>query len=101
MLWFVPFFSGGSRRQVGLEYNKWTDIKDTFEFAQKLIDEENVLCLPGECFFKSGFVRIGIHILSGFVGPAHVVLVISHPADILKEACERMTNFCNRHAKSN
>jgi tyrosine aminotransferase len=45
-----------------LDYNKWTDIKDTFEFAQKLVDEENVLCLPGECFFKSGFVRIGIPI---------------------------------------
>jgi len=43
-----------------LEYDQWKDIKDTFEFAQKLMDEENVLCLPGECFFKSGFVRIGI-----------------------------------------
>jgi len=46
--------------KVGLEYDKWKDIKNTFEFAQKLMDEENVLCLPGECFFKSGFVRIGI-----------------------------------------
>lgn len=46
---------------MGLEYDKWKDIKDTFAFAQGLMDEENVLCLPGECFFKSGFVRIGMY----------------------------------------
>ena len=45
--------------QIALDFEKWDDIKDTFAFAQKLMDEENVLCLPGECFFKSGFVRVG------------------------------------------
>jgi aspartate/methionine/tyrosine aminotransferase len=48
-----------------LEYEKWKDIADTFAFAQKLMDEENVLSLPGECFFKSGFVRIGILPMKG------------------------------------
>lgn len=82
-----------------MEYDKWADIRDTFEFAQKLMDEENVLCLPGECFFKSGFVRLGIlAFILALLAVANVALVISHPANILKEACERMTNFCNRHA---
>jgi tyrosine aminotransferase len=76
-----------------LDYSLWTDIADTFAFAQKLMDEENVLCLPGECFFKSGFVRIGMSFFEG------ADLVISHPADVLKEACARILNFCNRHAK--
>jgi aspartate/methionine/tyrosine aminotransferase len=45
--------------KIRLDYDKWTDIADTFEFTQKLMDEENVLCLPGECFLKSGFIRLG------------------------------------------
>jgi tyrosine aminotransferase len=48
--------------QIELDFEKWKYIKDTFAFSQKLIDEENVLCLPGECFFKSGFVRVGMHL---------------------------------------
>ena len=78
-----------------MEYDKWKDIEDTFAFAQTLIDEENVLCLPGECFFKSGFVRIGL--ISSKV--LLIDVVISHPADILKEACDRIVKFCERHAK--
>jgi tyrosine aminotransferase len=77
---------------VSLNYDKWTDITNTFEFAQKLVDEENVLCLPGECFFKAGFVRIGMSLLDADI-------VISHPADVIHDACERIVNFCNRHAK--
>lgn len=59
------------------------------------MDEENVLCLPGECFFKAGFVRLGIK-AQEMVG---LTIVISHPADILKEACNRITQFCKRHEK--
>jgi tyrosine aminotransferase len=79
-----------------LEYDKWKDINDTFAFAQKLIDEENVLCLPGECFFKPAFIRIGNF---NPRGAFFLTVVISHPADILKEACDRMIKFCERHAK--
>ena len=60
-LWYTPIDPHrADSGKVALEYEKWKDIKDTFAFAQKLMDEENVLCLPGECFFKSGFVRIGM-----------------------------------------
>jgi tyrosine aminotransferase len=78
---------------VGLEYDKWKDIGDTFAFAQKLMDEENVLCLPGECFFTPGFVRIGKRPYS------RSNVVISHPEDIIREACDRINTFCERHAK--
>jgi len=82
--------------KVGLEYDKWKDIRDTFAFAQKLMDEENVLCLPGECFFTPGFVRIGMI----FIRKSDLTfLVISHPEDIIREACDRITEFCQRHAK--
>ena len=92
MPWYS--FHGMRLRQVGLEYDKWKDIRDTFAFAQKLMDEENVLCLPGECFVKSGFVRIGRLLFE-----TDLTTVISHPENIIREACDRITQFCERHAK--
>ena len=59
MYCMVPSSTYNANEKIGLEYDKWKDIGDTFAFAQKLMDEENVLCLPGECFFTPGFVRIG------------------------------------------
>ena len=38
-------------------------------------------------------------LFSATVAGEHMLMVvISHPAEILKEACDRIINFCNRHA---
>ncbi|VEN62454.1 unnamed protein product [Callosobruchus maculatus] len=51
------------------------------EFAGRMMEEESVFCLPGECFFLPNFMRI----------------VITVPEELLLEACERITQFCNRY----
>jgi tyrosine aminotransferase len=39
---------GAMYMMVGIEVNKFKDIKSDVEFSAKLLDEENVVCLPGE-----------------------------------------------------
>ncbi|KAG2185737.1 hypothetical protein INT43_002172 [Umbelopsis isabellina] len=72
---------GAMYMMVGVNIADFKDIKDDVEFTQKLVAEENVLCLPGQCFGYPNFFRI----------------VITPPADRLKEAYERMKQFCARH----
>lgn len=47
-------------------------------FLQKLINEENVYCLPGSAFFYPGMIR----------------LALIYPKDVIVEACNRIANFC-------
>lgn len=54
------------------------------DFVEKLVQEESVLCLPGQCFRCDGpFLRI----------------VFSSPIEKLSEAYQRMRVFCERHLK--
>jgi tyrosine aminotransferase len=58
--------------------------KDELEFIENLVQEESVLCLPGQCFrCDKPFMRI----------------VVSPPSDKLKEAFARLKSFCQRNAK--
>ncbi|CAK4077192.1 unnamed protein product [Aphanomyces euteiches] len=59
------------------------DIKDDLDFTQKLLGEEAVLVLPGQCFQIPNFFRV----------------VFSAPQDKLAEAYDRIKNFCARHTK--
>ncbi|KAI8145028.1 tyrosine aminotransferase [Fennellomyces sp. T-0311] len=74
---------GAMYMMVGIDIEKFKDIASDVEFSQKLVAEENVLCLPGQCFDYPNFVRI----------------VITPPADSLSEAYDRMAQFCARHRK--
>lgn len=56
--------------------------KTDVEFVEKLVAEESVLCLPGQCFRCPGhFVRI----------------VFTAPKDKLESALNRMVAFCARY----
>jgi tyrosine aminotransferase len=58
--------------------------KDDLDFVEKLVQEESVLCLPGQCFRCPGpYLRI----------------VFSSPIDKLGDAYERIKAFCLRHLK--
>ncbi|KAG9399217.1 hypothetical protein AC1031_012176 [Aphanomyces cochlioides] len=59
------------------------DIKDDLDFTQKLLDEEAVFVLPGQCFQIPNFFRV----------------VFSAPQDKLAEAYDRIKSFCARHTK--
>jgi len=67
---------------VEIDPSKFIDIKDDREFSIKLLNEELVYVLPGQCFNAVNFFRI----------------VFCAPKKELGEACNRIRNFCNRHA---
>lgn len=54
---------------------------DDMEFTKKLLEEEAVFVLPGQCFQAPNFVRV----------------VFSAPREVLAEAFERIRSFCERH----
>ena len=56
---------------------------DDVEFSTNLVEEESVFVLPGRVFEMPNYIRI----------------VITSPREILKEACERIHEFCVRKAK--
>lgn len=62
---------------------KLKDIKDDREFVQKLLDEEMVFLLPGQCFRAPNFVRF----------------VFCAPEKVLIEAADRIKSFCERHRR--
>eukprot|EP00300_Choanocystis_sp_HF-7_P030964 c39994_g1_i1.p1 GENE.c39994_g1_i1~~c39994_g1_i1.p1 ORF type:complete len:453 (+),score=89.67 c39994_g1_i1:36-1361(+) len=59
------------------------DLGSDMVFVQKLLDEESVFVLPGQCFAYPNAFRI----------------VTCPPRAALTEACDRIEAFCARHAK--
>jgi len=57
-------------------------VDDTI-FAQRLLAEENLIVLPGQCFSMKSFIR----------------LVIAPPEDFVKEALQRIRLFCARYRR--
>ncbi|KAI9263492.1 tyrosine aminotransferase [Helicostylum pulchrum] len=74
---------GAMYMMVGIEIEKFKDIENDVQFSAKLLAEENVVCLPGECFNYPNYVRF----------------VITPTIDRLEEAYKRMDEFCARHRK--
>jgi len=75
--------NGAMYCMLEVEPKAFIDIKDAFEFSQKLLLEEYVFVLPGTCFRAPKYFRC----------------VFLAPKKILKEAVERIREFCMRHAK--
>ncbi|CEI96097.1 Putative Tyrosine aminotransferase [Rhizopus microsporus] len=74
---------GAMYMMVGIEIEKFKDIESDVDFSAKLLAEENVVCLPGECFKYPNFVRF----------------VITPTIDKLEEAYKRIEAFCDKHRK--
>jgi tyrosine aminotransferase len=70
--------------QLGIDTESLRDVADDYEFAVKLLAEENLLVMPGRIFRFNNYVR----------------LIISPPMAILEEFCNRIAAFCQRHHKS-
>lgn len=51
------------------------------ELIERLVTEESVFCLPGQCFDFPNYMRI----------------VLTVPQDLTVEACNRIASFCRRH----
>lgn len=76
---FMP--DGTMYMMVKIELERFPQFRSGLEFMQRLMEEESVFCLPGECFGLPGFMR----------------LVITIPSELIQEACTRMSEFCSRH----
>ncbi|CAG8721886.1 3688_t:CDS:2, partial [Funneliformis mosseae] len=72
---------GAMYMMIGINVGEFKDIKNDVEFSEKLVQEESVLCLPGKSFHYPNYVRI----------------VITAPVEKLKEAYQRINEFCVRH----
>lgn len=58
------------------------DLDDDVAFCAALLQEENLVLLPGQCFGVPGYVR----------------LVLTPPQPMLAEGLRRLRDFCGRHA---
>ena len=60
------------------------DLDDDVAFCAALLQEENLVLLPGQCFGVPGYVR----------------LVLTPPQPMLAEGLRRLRDFCGRHARA-
>ncbi|XP_026322073.1 tyrosine aminotransferase-like [Hyposmocoma kahamanoa] len=66
---------------IEIQISLFPSFKDDVQFVERLLMEEAVLCLPGQCFGYPNFMRI----------------VLTVPENILTEACNRIMAFCQQH----
>jgi len=72
---------GAMYMMFGIDTASYPSIEDDVDFCKKLLAEESVFLLPGQCFALKNFCRI----------------VYSSPLDKLDEAYTRMEAFCARY----
>ncbi|KAL4140664.1 hypothetical protein PRNP1_014945 [Phytophthora ramorum] len=72
---------GAMYAMIKVKTSVLTKITDDFDFTQKLLDEESVFVLPGQCFGMTNYFRI----------------VFSAPQEVLAQAYSRLAEFCLRH----
>jgi hypothetical protein len=69
--------------QVQIDTAKFKDVANDLDFTKMLLQEKSVAVLPGDIFRAPNFVRI----------------VFCAPPAMLTEACRRIADFCQEHAK--
>lgn len=72
---------GAMYMMVYIDLPCFPEFNSDLEFVQRLLVEESVFCLPGQCFDYCSYMR----------------LVITVPENMLEEACQRIQGFCERH----
>ena len=73
--------SGAMYIMVGLDMKHFPSFSSDLKMMEKLVAEESVFALPGQCFDYPNFMR----------------LVLTLPKELTAEACDRIASFCNRH----
>lgn len=74
---------GAMYMMIRIDIENYPDYEDEMGLLQDLIKEESVFCLPGKCFEIANYFRI----------------VLTVPEKMVREACYRMAEFCERHYK--
>ena len=68
---------------IRIDTDQLSNIKDDVEFCQKLLTDQSVFMLPGQCFGMPNYARV----------------VFSAPAEKLQTAVARIAEFCAAHKK--
>jgi len=68
-------------QKVGIDMNKFPSFSSDLQLIERLVAEESVFCLPGQCFDYPNFMRA----------------VLTVPKELTIEACMRMAVFFKRH----
>lgn len=76
--------NGAMYLMVGLEMKSFPEFHTELDFAKALIAEESVYCLPGAIFSYPNSLR----------------LVITYRPEKVREACQRLSQFCLRHYRN-
>lgn len=66
---------------VEIDHKRFPRLPTCLTFMRRLAEEESVFVYPGEAFNFNGTFRI----------------VLTTPEEMLKEACERIIEFCARY----
>ncbi|KAG8196442.1 hypothetical protein JTE90_012267 [Oedothorax gibbosus] len=75
--------SGAMYMMVGIDSKTFSGFRHDMDFVEKLVSEQSVMCLPGACFDYPDYVR----------------LVLTVPEGDIREACNRIVEFCQKYSK--
>lgn len=75
---------GAMYMMIRIDLDNFPEYDNELEFLQDMIKEQSVFCLPGKCFDFPSYMRI----------------VLTVPEEMMREACYRMTEFCEKHYKT-
>ncbi len=73
---------GAMYMMVQVDRDYLPSFRNDLDIVEALVKEESVFCLPGQCFNIADFFRI----------------VLTIPGQYMVEACDRIEEFCLRHA---
>lgn len=69
---------------VRIELSEFADIDDDVDFCKKMLQEQNCLTFPSQCFFEKGFFR----------------MILCTKPETITEFGNRLQAFCTKHYKA-
>lgn len=72
---------GAMYMMVGIDMAHFPEFQTELQFVEQMVTEESVFCLPSKCFDYPNYMR----------------LVLTVPEEQLRVACQRISDFCQRH----
>ncbi|XP_028162625.1 tyrosine aminotransferase-like [Ostrinia nubilalis] len=72
---------GAMYMMIEIKMAQFPQFSSELQFVERMVSEQSVFCLPGECFCYPNYMRI----------------VLTVPEDIMREACQRIVKFCQDH----
>ena len=69
---------------VRIDMDAFGDIADDVDFCKKLLQEQNCLTFPSQCFFEKGFFR----------------MILCTKPETITDFGNRLQDFCTKHYKA-